>query len=58
MSDRRNEGEREREREKEKEKEKERTEETGVEDRGSPLPEPSSLSGEKVTLIRKARRDF
>lgn len=42
----------------EKEKEKERTEETGVEDRGSPLPEPSSLSGEKVTLIRKARRDF
>lgn len=25
---------------------------------GSPLPEPSSLSGEKVTLIRKARRDF
>ena len=50
--------EKEREREKEKEKEKERTEETGVEDRGSPLPEPSSLSGEKVTLIRKARRDF
>lgn len=34
------------------------TEETGVEDRGSPLPGPSSLSGEKVTLIRKARRDF
>lgn len=46
------------EKERERQRGKERTEETGVEDRGSPLPEPSSLSGEKVTLIRKARRDF